>query len=40
MTVVPVVPVVAVAVVSAVLVTVVWDVAVDGSVVLSVSPIV
>jgi hypothetical protein len=40
MTVVPVVPVVSVAVVSAVLVTVDWDVAVDGSVVLSVAPVV
>jgi hypothetical protein len=39
-TVVPVVPVVSVAVVSAVLVTVDWDVAVDGSVVLSVAPVV
>jgi hypothetical protein len=40
MTVVPVVPVVSVAVVSAVLVTVDWGVAVDGSVVLSVAPVV
>jgi hypothetical protein len=37
---VPVVPVVSVAVVSAVLVTVDWDVAVDGPVVLSVAPVV
>jgi hypothetical protein len=39
-TVVPVVPVVSVTVVSAVLVTVDWDVAVDGSVVLSVAAVV